>query len=257
MNIWKNCPVDWDVELTHYPAKEKKTTATVLILPGGGYAMHAEYEGAGYAEFLNELGMDAFVLIYRVQPNRFPLPLNDARRAVRYLRYNSEKFGIDPNRIAIMGSSAGGHLSALLSTYRQKVANEEFDAIDEENYLPNAQILCYPVINMTDETIRHNGSMKNLLGDEQLHLQPEVSPDLIADEKTPPAFIWHTAADGAVSVINSYRYATRLREVGVSVEMHIFPEGNHGLGIPREKNPYVTRWADMLAEWLQFIGFFA
>ena len=95
MNIWQSCPVDWDVELTYFPAMEKKTAATVLILPGGGYAMHAEYEGAGYAEFLNELGMDAFVLIYRVQPNRFPLPLNDARRAIRYIRSNAEKFGVE------------------------------------------------------------------------------------------------------------------------------------------------------------------
>ena len=257
MNIWNDLPIDWNVELTYYPAATKKTAATVVICPGGGYANLADHEGKGYAGYLNSIGMDAFVLKYRVSPNRFPLPLNDARRAIRYVRYHAEKFGMDKNRIAIMGSSAGGHLSAMLSTYRGEIANENMDEIDREDYLPNAQILCYPVISTVDETIWHYGSMKNLLGEEQLDLQPTVSPDLIADENTPPAFIWHTAADGAVSVINSYSYATRLRELNVPVEMHIFPEGNHGLGISYEKNPYVARWAEMLREWFGLIGFLA
>ena len=113
----------WDNEnivLDYYPAKNIKTSATVLIFPGGAYAGHADYEGEDYAKKLNTIGMSAFVLKYRVAPNVFPAPLLDARRAMRFIRFHAEKFGVDKGKILVAGSSAGGHLAALLSTYREK-----------------------------------------------------------------------------------------------------------------------------------------
>ena len=103
-------------KLTYYPAKDQRGNGTVIIAPGGGYGMRAPHEGEGYARFLSENGLNAFVLDYRVAPNRFPTELLDARRAVRFVRANAELFGIDPNHVAFMGSSAGGHLAALVST---------------------------------------------------------------------------------------------------------------------------------------------
>ncbi len=234
-----------------YIPENKTTDIAVVIMPGGGYRGRAPHEGKGYAEFLNAHGIAAFVCQYRVAPHRFPLPLLDARRAIRYVRYFSEKFGISKEKVYIMGSSAGGHLSAMTSTYREPIEFEGLDDIDRENPNPNGQILCYPVIKLLGKGVAHLGSGMNLLGDKQVEMGEELSPDLIADENTPKAFIWHTFSDPAVNVINSLDYAKRLRQMNVPVEMHIYPEGSHGLGLA-PSNPHVADWAERLIAWLKF-----
>lgn len=254
--LWENAPGLLAGEeipiLTYYPSDKKATKATVVICPGGGYRLRAPHEGEGYAKFLNAAGYDAFVVDYRVAPYRFPYPLLDARRAIRFVRHNAEKFDIDPNRIAIMGSSAGGHLSALLSTYRAELEDEGADEIDNESYLPSAQILCYPVIDRAG----HFGSYENLLGPGNEEMDALVNPALIADEATPKCFLWHTNEDKSVDVCNSYRYVARLKELGVPVEMHIFPYGRHGLGLaPGEEHDHLRKWADLMLDWLKLIGF--
>ena len=239
--------------ITFYPSQQKAYGATVIIFPGGAYACCAAHEGTGYANFLNAFGMNVFVVDYRVSPARFPCQLLDARRAVRFVRANAEKFGIDKDKVAVMGSSAGGHLAAFVSTYRGKIDGEGVDEIDKEDYLPSAQILCYPVIS-SDEAVSHSGSYRNLLGD-LYEDRKNYDPSLIADEKTPPAFLWHTANDEAVNVCNSYRYASRLREIGVSHELHVFPDAPHGSGVGPNR-PHIRRWIDLLYEWFISIGFF-
>ena len=234
-----------------YIPENRTTDIAVVIMPGGGYRGRAPHEGRGYAEFLNEHGIAAFVCQYRVAPHRFPLPLLDARRAIRYVRYFSEKFGISKEKVYIMGSSAGGHLSAMTSTYREPIEFEGLDDIDRENPNPNGQILCYPVIKLLGKGVAHLGSGMNLLGDKQVEMGEELSPDLIADESTPKAFIWHTFSDPAVNVINSLDYAKRLRQMNVPVEMHIYPEGPHGLGLA-PAYPHVAGWAERLIAWLKF-----
>ena len=239
-------------KITFYPSLQKCSDATVVIFPGGAYACRASHEGEGYAGLFNTFGMNAFVVDYRVAPAHFPDQLLDARRAVRFVRANAEKFGISKDKIAVMGSSAGGHLAAFVSTYRAPIEGEGVDEIDKEDDLPNAQILCYPVIS-SDEAVSHAGSYHNLLGD-RYGDRDAFSPDLIADEKTPQAFIWHTADDGGVNVINSYRYATRLREKNVPCELHVFPNGAHGLGLAPHV-PHVRQWTELLRNWLNYIGF--
>lgn len=240
--------------ITPFIPKEKKSDAAVVIFPGGAYVFRADHEGAGCANFLSDNGITAFVVDYRVKPHFFPLPLLDARRAVRFVRANAEKYGIDKNKIAVMGSSAGGHLAAMASTYTEAIDFEDIDEIDNEGFLPNAQILCYPVIcHPTVDGIAHEGSYKNLLGENYPALAKSLDPALNVTESTPPAFIWHTANDTAVNVINSYTYAANLRKNGVSCEMHVFPYGDHGLGLA-ENDPHVSQWSELLVNWFKYIG---
>ena len=239
-------------KIEYYASDRRTSDAAVVIFPGGGYGARAPHEGAGYAKLLNSFGISAFVVSYRVSPARFPDELLDARRAVRFVRSIADKLNIDKNKIAVMGSSAGGHLAAFVSTFRNAIDGEGIDDIDNEDYIPNAQILCYPVIS-SDESISHKGSYMNLLG-EKYDERENFSPELIADEKTPQAFIWHTADDAVVNVENSYRYATTLKRLGISCEMHIFPHGPHGLGTAAER-PHVAIWTELLKNWLRYIGF--
>ncbi len=237
-------------KITYYPSENKKGDGAVVIFPGGAYAMRADHEGRGYAEFLGKNGIDCFVVDYRVSPNRFPYPLLDARRAVRFVRANAVKFGINKDKIAVMGSSAGGHLAALVSTYKLPIDGESVDDIDKENFMPNCQILCYPVIDIEG----HRGSFVNLLGDKADALADSVTPHMICDKTTPMMFLWHTSSDEAVNVINSYKYAISLRKLSIPVEMHIYPEGGHGLGLA-ESLPYISGWADRLCKYLKHIDY--
>lgn len=253
IQLWDKAPgMCEEVPVLDIYIPEKQTSdIAVVILPGGGYGGRAPHEGEGYAEFLNNHGIAAFVCQYRVAPHQFPLPLLDARRAVRYVRYHSDKFGISKDKVYIMGSSAGGHLAALTSTYDKPIDFEGLDAIDGESAKPNGQILCYPVIKLLGKGITHLGSGQNLLGDRHAELGEELSPDLIADAATPKAFIWHTFNDDCVNVINSLDYAKRLRQVQVPVEMHIYPDGPHGLGLA-PAYPHVADWSEQLIRWLIF-----
>ncbi len=259
--------------VTYYKTTAKKGRGTVVICPGGGYSGRAPHEGQGYADFLMSEGLDAFVLNYRVKPNTYPAALADARRAIRFIRYNADRFDIDPNKIAIMGSSAGGHLAAHAATYRGTLDEETGDAEDAVSCIPNAQILCYPVLDYEG----HKGSYKNLLGEraEDEALRASVTPLLLATKDTPPAYMWHTASDLGVNVCNTYRYAARLKELGIPVEMHVYPVGGHGLGLADRTDPFlgmhpeflkngridatphVKSWAPLLVSWLKLFGFFS
>jgi acetyl esterase/lipase len=179
----------------------------------------------------------------------------DARRAVRLVRANAEKFGVAADKIAVMGSSAGGHLSALASTYTAPIDGEGVDEIDAYDFLPNAQILCYPVIS-SDESIFHGGSYQNLLGD-RYEEKANFDPELLATENTPPAFVWHTAEDALVPVANSCRYVARLAQLGVYSELHVFPFGAHGraLALPLEEQ-HTAQWKGLLVRWLMLIGWY-
>ncbi len=245
--------------ITEFIPENKKTDAAVVIFAGGGYHMRAPHEGEAYAKFFQENGISAFVCDYRVAPHVFPLPLLDARRAVRWVRYNAEKYGIDKNKIAVMGSSAGGHLAALTSTYFKPLKEEGVDDIDKEEFIPNAQILCYPVIKLSvDASLSHSGSCINLLGVDHLHWSRDLTPQYLVTEKTPPCFMWHTHTDAAVPVSNTFDYAMALREQKILCEVHVFPEGRHGLGLAKGEdkiNKHVAAWGEMLLKWLAYIGF--
>ncbi|MCD8181180.1 MAG: alpha/beta hydrolase [Firmicutes bacterium] len=236
--------------ITAYPSSSK---GAVIVFAGGAYAMRAEHEGGAYAEFLNSIGVTAFVVDYRVAPYKHPAQISDAIRAVRYVRYHADEYGIDKDKIAVMGSSAGGHLAGSVSVHYDKKMYEETDEIDKTDCKPNATILCYPVIDMFE--YRHDGSRQNLIGERALHADKELmSLYKHVTKDTPQAFIWHTSSDQAVPVENSLMYADALSKVQVPFEMHIYPLGSHGLGVASEV-PHVAQWLNSLDNWLKLISF--
>lgn len=243
--LWDDS-LDVDVTIEYYKPIKTASDKAVVVFPGGGYNHLARHEGEGYAHLLNTFGITAFVVNYRVAPNHFPVQLLDARRAMRFVRSKASEFRIDKNKIFAMGSSAGGHLVALLSTYCKDIG-EPNDALLKEEFLPNGQILCYSVIS-SDEKIFHAGSYRNLLG-ELYGKKEEYSPDLLVNENTPTAFIWHTSNDCVVPCVNSYRYAESLWKKGIECELHVFPDGPHGLGVAPQ-NPHVSQWWQLLKNWI-------
>ena len=224
----------------------------VLICPGGGYGGRAAHEGITIAQRLNKAGFQAFVVHYRVAPNRHPAPLRDASRAMRLIRQNATAWNVSPQHIAICGFSAGGHLAASLGTHFDRDYLRGSLPIDQFPNRPDASILCYPVI--SSGPFGHQGSFMNLLGNEatpeQLH---EMSLEIQVTRCTPPAFLWHTVNDGCVPVENSLLFASALRSVGTSFELHLYPEGPHGVGLAAD-NPHLSTWMPLACHWLTDLG---
>jgi acetyl esterase/lipase len=242
------------------PAPDKATGAAIVVCPGGGYAGLAPHEGAGYAEWLAENGIAGIVLKYRLGSKGYhhPAMLNDAARAVRLTRSKAAEWKIDPKRIGIMGSSAGGHLASTLVTHFDAGKADAADPVERFNSRPDIGILCYAVISMGPNT--HGGSKTNLLGKEPA---PELV-ELLSNEKqvtkdTPPCFIWHTWDDNAVKVENSLDFAAAMRKAGVPFDLHIYQKGPHGIGLSIGKNGAapgeVHPWAKDLLVWLKLQGF--
>lgn len=255
MNLWEKAmpyadsEVDFTPTIEAYPAEGD---GAVIIFPGGGYCNRAEHEGEPVAKMLNSYGITAFVVQYRVYPYSNPSPLSDAMRAVRYVRAHAKDYKINKDKIAVMGFSAGGHLAGSVSVHYDKDVYAPTDAVDNESARPNASILCYPVIDMLN--YRHDGSKCNLLGArpkyadlEYMSLYKQITDD------TPPAFLWHTSNDAVVPVENSLMYANALAAHNIQFELHVFPQGPHGMGLA-EDDVQVCQWTKALDIWLENLG---
>jgi acetyl esterase/lipase len=238
-----------------YPPKDKATGAAVVICPGGGYSGLAfDYEGEDVARWLNEEGIAGFVLRYRHAPAyKHPVPLNDAKRAVRYVRAHAAEWGIDPVRIGMLGFSAGGHLTASAGTLFDDGDRKAKDPVDRLSSRPDFLILIYPVITMSGK-VMHAGSRTNLLGEKPpKKLADRMSPEKQVTQKTPPAFLVHSAQDTAVPVENSILFYRALRNEGIPAEMHLFERGQHGYGLA-QKDPVLSVWPKLCIGWLHEIG---
>jgi acetyl esterase/lipase len=227
--------------LTPYPAPEALATgAAVIICPGGGYRTLAmDHEGVQIARWLNNLGIHAFILKYRLGPrHKHPAMLDDVSAAFRLVRNRAREWKVDPKRVGVWGFSAGGHLASTISTH----FNEETR--------PDFSILAYPVISCTAE-FRHQGSCRNLLGSENPdpQLAAFLSNDQQVSAQTPPTFIFHTTDDAVVPVEHALLYYAALRKHQVEAEMHIFEHGRHGVGLAKD-NWMLSPWGDLLARWL-------
>lgn len=233
---------------------EGKGNAAVLVCPGGGYAMRADHEGGPVAEWLNTLGISAFVLCYRVAPYQYPSALQDAQRALRTIRFRADEFGIDPDRLGILGFSAGGHLASTAGVSYDLGNPDHPDTLERMSCRPDRLILCYPVISMT-EGVTHQGSKENLLGavpDAELSLK--LSSEFQVTPDTPPTFLWHTSDDEYVPVENSLLFAAGLSRHKVPFDLHIYAHGVHGLGLAPEE-PHTKTWPEACASWLQLNGY--
>ncbi len=231
--------------LTLYPApKEKATGLGVLIIPGGGYSQVCiNHEGHRIGEWFSANGVSAFVLKYRVRPYQHPVPLLDAQRAMRFIRHNGRTFGVDPDRIGVMGFSAGGHLAASLSVHHGMELPVPADQLDRVSARPNFSILIYPVVSM-DPDITHRGSRNNLIGSKpDAQMAELMSADRQVTPATPPAFLVHGTADTGVRPQNSERYYMALQHHNVPAELMLVDGAGHGFGLRHG-------WADQCLQWM-------
>jgi acetyl esterase/lipase len=238
------------------PSKKNATGQAIIICPGGGYAYLAyNWEGTDVAKLLNAKGITAIVLKYRLPNAKSNItphlsPLMDAKRAVRMVRANADKWGIKKNNIGIMGFSAGGHLASTLATHFDDGAKNSNDSIEQQSSRPDFAVLVYPVISM-DKKITHMGSHNNLIGENaDSSLTNLYSNELQVTKQSPPTFLLHATDDKAVPVENSLRFYQALKDNGVAVEMHIFPWGGHGFGLALGKGS-LEAWTDLLVTWMR------
>lgn len=239
----------------YHPAPEKRNGASMLILPGGGYGGLADHEGKGFADWFILHGVTCYVLQYRLGSHgyRHPVMLNDAARGLRMVRAFAKRDGLDPARVGIIGSSAGGHLASTLLTHFDAGRAGAEDPFERESSRPDLGILCYPVI--SGISFPHQGSFQNLLGENPpAELLKHLSNELQVTAETPPTFIWHTADDPVVPVENAFLFASALRKAGVPFDLHIFEKGAHGLGLPMN-NPSAPPWDTACLFWMKQRGF--
>ncbi len=244
--------------LDTYILDGEKSRGAVLVCPGGGYRFVSDREAEPIALQLTAAGFHAFVLYYSVAPRKHPQPLLDLSRAMCLIRENATAWNVCPNKIAVCGFSAGGHLAASLAVHWDKPYIKNAPGITAGLNRPDACILCYPVITAGD--FAHRGSFTNLLGeDADNDLKREMSLEHQINPTTPPSFIWHTFDDQSVPVENSLLYAESLRKNKIPFELHIFPEGPHGLSLATSEtdsgnfglHPHVAVWMNLCTEWLK------
>ncbi|UZR94810.1 alpha/beta hydrolase [Chondrinema litorale] len=234
----------------YLPPKEKANGTAVIICPGGGYAILAvKHEGYDLAEWFNSMGIAAFVLKYRL-PNDESMvdkkigPLQDAQQAIRLVRENAAQWNVNPEKIGIMGFSAGGHLASTAGTHFEKPVTPA----NSTSVRPDFNLLIYPVISFK-ESFTHMGSRNNLIGKNASYdLVEEYSNEMHITENTPPTFLVHSSDDNAVPVENSIRFYQELVKNKVPAEMHIFETGGHGYGMGR--NELTKAWPERLKTWL-------
>jgi acetyl esterase/lipase len=242
--------------LTLYGSLDPASSGTaVIVAPGGSYALLAiNHEGRQVANWLNSLGVTAFVLRYRLGPKyHHPIQLGDAQRAVRLVRARAKEFGVEPDRIGFMGFSAGGHLASTVGTHFDGGDAKADDPIDRVSCRPDFLILAYPVISFV-APYSHTTSLENLLGpNADPQLKEELSTDLHVTSATPPTFLFSTSADKTVPSENSVAFYLALHAAGVPSEIHIFQKGTHGVGLDLS-DPVLGQWPTLLANWMRGRG---
>ena len=243
--------------LTIYmPSNTTGPMTAVIVAPGGSYrALSLNKEGRAPANYLNALGIAAFVLKYRLGPKyRHPIEIGDMQRAIRTVRARASEWHLDPARIGVMGFSAGGHLASTASTHFDRGHASAADPIERAGSRPDFAILAYPVITLT-EPWTHQGSKTNLLGEKpDPAVARHLSTETQVNAETPPTFLFHTNADTVVPAENAVAYYLALRKAGVPAEMHIFKDGPHGTGLGMQ-DPALAEWPRLLANWLKASGF--
>ena len=233
-----------------------KKTGCVIVCAGGGYEFRADHEGNPVAEFFNQYGISTFNLAYRFAPYNYYAIRADINRAVRWVRYHAEEYNIDPEKIAVLGFSAGGHLATMGAT-QYDAGLEDGDEIDRVSCRPDAAVLCYPVVTLASD-YTHRGTRANLLDGIEEPLRSELIEKLSGQNAvttdTPPTFLYHNADDDGVPPENSINMAAALSKNKIPFELHLFPSGGHGGGLYRDLEG-TRQWPHLAANWLKRLGF--
>lgn len=249
-------PEDEPVLFLYRPAEATANGTAIVVCPGGGYTHLAiDHEGHQIAEWFNSMGVTAAVLQYRHHGtgHRHPVPMRDGQRAIRTVRAHADQWNINPNKIGVIGFSAGGHLASTLGTHFDAGRPDAADQIERASSRPDFMILCYPVISMT-APYTHEGSRENLLGKEpDAELARKMSNEFQVTSQTPPTFLWHTDADDVVPVENSVVFFQAMNRTGVPGELHVFQNGHHGLGLAANV-PGTSAWPELCRNWLEVSG---
>ena len=267
-SLWPGLPPgttlrgDGDVpQLMITRVRSETPTAAVVILPGGGYNGHAmDHEGYQFAKWFESLGVTSAICTYRLRGKGnggkgygHPAPMRDAQRAIQTLRARAKELNVDPERVGVIGFSAGGHLCSTVSTHFTDASNSSADPIARVSSRPDFSILCYPVIAF-GKPYTHKGSQRNLIGsDPAEELLESLSNERQVSKQTPPTFLFHTGKDTVVPAQNSIDYYTACLQNGVAAELHVFPEGRHGLGLA-QKLPGAAQWPKLCESWLRRLG---
>jgi len=243
--------------LTIYLAdKAKANGAAVCICPGGGYGgLAMDHEGHQIARWFNSMGVAGFIVDYRHRGKGYghPAPLQDAQRAIRSVRARAGEWSVDPEKIGVMGFSAGGHLASTAGTHFDAGDPQSDDAIQRVGCRPDFLILCYPVIAL-DEAHTHRGSQRNLLGeDPDPDLVRSLSNEKQVTPETPPTFLFHTDEDKGVPPENSVYFYLALRKAKVPAEMHVYRQGRHGVGLAPGA-PGTGNWPKQCEDWMRGLG---
>ncbi len=240
-----------------YPAKENPSGTAVVVCPGGGYGgLAMGHEGHEIADWLNKNGISAFICDYRHRGKGYghPYPMMDAQRAIRTVRTNAKKWKVDPEKIGIIGFSAGGHLASSCATHKSIGELDDSDSVNKSSCNPNFAILCYAVIGF-DKPYTHRGSQRNLIGkDAEKELVAFYSNEDQVTKETPPCFLWHTTADKGVPVENSIQFYLACKNKGVSAALHVFDKGRHGIGLAKGMKG-AEAWPKLCIDWIAEEGF--
>ena len=248
-----------DIEVPYFTVHQAPadiaTGTGVVVVPGGGYGIVAfEHEGTDVARWLNARGVSAYVLHYRHSPNRHPIPLRDALRAIRLVRSRAEAYQLKHDRIGVLGFSAGGHLASTAATLFDDPEGRGGDALDATSARPDFAILIYPVITLAGPEA-HGGSRDNLLGaNAPAEIVARMSTQNRVTPRTPPLFLLHAADDDVVPVENIQLMYRAALDAGVPAELHIFDQGGHGFGMRPEAGP-IAIWPELVHGWLRERGF--
>ncbi len=238
----------------YLPKMGINTGAAIVICPGGGYGMEAmDHEGYDMAEWLTTQGVAGIVLKYRLPYGHDQIPLEDAQRALRIVHQKAAEWGINPKKIGIAGSSAGGHLASTAGTRFDMGKPDAADPIEKYSCRPDFMLLLYPVITFSEE-FGHMGSRTNLIGTgNKWELVEKYSNELHVTAQTPPTFLILTDDDGGVPPRNSIEFYMALKKYKIPAEMHIFRDGGHGFGM-NKKNIPVDQWPNLFAQWMKAQG---
>ena len=253
--LWEN---EKDVPLFDAGIGQEMPSITPFLLNDGkGHgAMIVAPGGAPVAQRLNEMGINAFVLDYRVHPYHAPVPMLDAQRAIRTVRARAEEFGVLPDKIGFMGFSAGGHLTGLCGTQYDAGNPDAEDPVERVSCRPDAIAPCYGVLNIN--MMRSADFNEYMTGERDLDIRRvrALSPEYHVTPDTPPCFLWHTATDPIVMVESSIDFAQKCADQNVPVSLHVYPFGRHGLDLGNEKEaPGTTSWSGLLGKFLHQLGF--